>query len=243
MWLMDKKLRVLAAVAFSAILWSAAFIHPAAAADPSMTLFPTSGYAVLGKAFSVDILVDTGGAETTFTRAVFRFDPSQVRVTKAEYGDLYCEYPEDEYTVDNTLGWVKLTGFCQDDYYTSDGAPGLFGRITFTPLVEGNASFMFVTEYEDEEWESTMIEAGSPPQTITGIDYGGGTFTYTVVSSIPDGNDQGQLPGVGLFDERWVLTGIGLVAVGVLLAVGGRLYRSAHERHRFGSDRTVVISS
>lgn len=210
------------------------------AASPSFSLYPSTGYALLGKDFAVDIMLDTGGENVTMARAVFRFDPTEVRVTKAEYGDLFCQYPEEDYTVDNTKGWVKLTGFCLDPYYNSSGTPGLFGRFTFIPLVEGETTFTFVSDYTDEEWESVVLNAGSPPQLLSGPSVSGGK--YTAVTSI-DGAPlaDGSLPGVGLFDDKPVLLGSGLFALGVAAVALWNGGRKEKQRAVGKNDRTVVI--
>jgi hypothetical protein len=220
----------------------AMLLLPAAAraAGPSFTLYPSTGYALIGENFAVDVMLDTGGENVTMARAVFRFDPTEVRVTKAEYGELFCQYPEDDYTVDNTLGWVKLTGFCLDPYYNSSGTPGLFGRFTFVPLVQGETTFTFVRDYTDEEWESALMNAGSPPQQLSGLSVSGGT--YTAVASIDGAQPvDGTLPGVGLFDDKRVLLGSGLFALGIAAVVTWNA-GSREKKQRAGkNDRTVVL--
>ncbi|MDD3662209.1 MAG: hypothetical protein PHG63_04055 [Candidatus Dojkabacteria bacterium] len=209
------------------------------AAVPTVKLYPATGYAELGKNFSIDIMLDTGGQDTISTQAVFRFDPSKVRVTKAEYGDLYCQYPTDEYTVDNTLGWVKLTGFCLDPAYNSGSSPGLFGRITFIPLVTGTTTFRFEETGSDDEWISKLTNDGSPPQAISPVMYTGGT--YTIVSSVNSGGSSGQgsLPGVGLFDGKAAIYGGGLLACAGTVFVADTVIRRI--RRKFSDNPSVVI--
>lgn len=207
-----------------------------------MTLYPDRGYALLEKPFAVDVMLDSGGEDLIEARAVFQFDPTRVQVTKAEYGELFCQYPEEEYAVDNTAGWIKLTGYCNDPYYNSNGTPGLFGRFTFEPQMEGEVEFAFVESYADESWVSHALDTSSPPQEVTGIIFDGGT--YTVVSSITpvdDGtNHQTKLPGVGIFDDRRVLFGVVLVGGGILIAGGDRLVRRIRGT-REQKGRTVIV--
>jgi hypothetical protein len=219
---------------------------PLRADAASMTLYPDRGYALLTKPFAVDIMLDTGSEDVMEARAVFRFDPTRVQVTKAEYADLFCQYPEDQYAVDNTAGWIKLTGYCNDPYYNSDGTPGLFGRFTFEPIMEGTVEFEFIDSYDDEDWISHLLDTSSPPQEITGVQYTGGT--YAVVSSVgpvDGGNGDGtrtKLPGVGIFDDKRVLLGAVLLGGSVLVVVGERMIRA---RRKSGNDQggTVVVKS
>lgn len=211
------------------------------AAGPDLSLYPGTGYAVLNKDFSIDIMLDTGGEDTTTTRAVFRFDPDKLQVIKAQHGDLYCQYPEDEYTVDNTGGWVMLTGFCLEPYYNSGSSPGLFGRITFRPQVEGIVTMNFEFNGNDEEWKSIVKDNGSPPQNIlTNIPDNG---TYTVVSSVPDpsAGTSGDLPGVGIFDNNFVVWGLVLVSLSgsvLLIDWGLTILKS---QFKTNDERTVII--
>ncbi len=226
-------------IGFVAFLGFIVLSSSANAANPSLSLYPATGYALLGKNFTVDIMLDTGGEDTTTARAVFRFDPEKLRVTKAEYAELYCQYPEDEYTVDNTLGWVKLTGFCLDPYYNSGSTAGLFGRITFVPLVEDVITLDFVETYKDDEWESMIMDAGSPPQEILGLQVSNGS--YTVVSQIDGGSTTEKLPGVGLWDDNKVVIGVIFVAGALVVLVGGSVAVSALRKKKSGGDRTVIV--
>lgn len=234
--------RFLIAAVLTTVILVVSLVSPLAAfaVGPSFNLYPSTGYALLGKEFATDIMLDTGSEDLTMARAVFRFNPAKVRVTKAEHGDLFCQYPEDEYTVDNSLGWVKLTGFCLDPYYNSLGTEGLFGRITFVPLVEGETTFKFVQSYEDDEWESTMKDAGSPPLAVTGIAFSGGT--YTVVSSIDGAQPvDGTLPGVGIFDDTRIVIGMAFVGAAGAILLGSYLFGSVRRRRKASGERTVVV--
>jgi len=222
------------------------FASASYAAGPSLSLYPKTGYAVLNKDFSVDIMLDTGCEDTITTRAVFRFDPDKLQVIKAQHGELYCQYPEDEYTVDNVGGWVMLTGFCLDPYYNSGSSASLFGRITFRPKVEGTVTMDFEFDGSDKEWKSIVTDNGSPPQNVlTNTPVGG---TYTVVSSIPSSSGlsgttgtTGKLPGVGVFDSNFVLWGLVLVSlsVSVLLVDWGMKILKTQLKTR--DERTVII--
>lgn len=219
------------------------FVRASYAAGPSLSLYPETGYAALNKDFSVDIMLDTGGEDTTTTRAVFRFDPDKLQVVEAQHGDLYCQYPEDEYTVDNEGGWVMLTGFCLDPYYNSGSSPGVFGRITFKPLIEGTVTMNFEFDGDDKEWKSIVKDNGSPPQNMLTNDPSGGT--YTVVSSMPSSSGTagttGKLPGVGIFDNNVVVWGLVLVSLAgsvLLVEWGIRILKTQLKTH---DERTVII--
>ncbi len=217
------------------------------AAGATLSLYPSSGYAVLNENFAVDIMLDTGGAETTSTQAVFRFDPDKIEVTKAQHGELYCDYPDDDYSVDNVDGWVKLTGFCLDPYYSSGSSEELFGRITFQPLVEGEVELEFVTTGTNEDWYSFVKDTGSPPEDILSSSSDG---RYTVVSEVPrdvsagtTGTTSGteKLPGVGLLDGGFWHIGAGLLVLAGIVMVGDVVIGNFRRKMELRSERTVVV--
>lgn len=219
------------------------FAVPAGAEAASMTLYPKTGYALIAKPFAVDVMLDTGGKDVTEARAVFRFDPKKVQVTKAEYGELFCQYPEDEYAVDNDAGWIKLTGYCNDPYYNSNGMPGLLGRFTFEPKVEGTVDFDFVKDYDDENWVSRIMNTSSPPQEISGVQYE--NASYTLVANITQNNNGtegkgGKLPVVGLFDN-WIVFGGAALFMGGMTAIFIQRMSSFFERRKKLRDSTIIV--
>jgi len=236
------KVKFFVCVAVAVLLYGFVPVHTLAA-SPMFSLYPRSGYALLGKNFSVDMTLDTGGQDLSLARAVIRFNPDEIRVVKAEHGDIFCQYPEDDYTVDNTLGWIKLTGFCLDPLYNSEGSSGLFGRITFVPLVEGSVKLTWVTDYTDSEWNTGLMNDGSPPQEVTiGTSNVSSSGVYTVVSHINEGGSDGSLPGVGIFDNKVIL--MGLLCIGASLLVMGMhwLWIAMRKRKSSHEGRTVVLT-
>ncbi len=189
-----------------------AWCKPAYGAGASIRLYPNTGYASLGSEFSVDIMLDTAGEETNQTVVVLKYDPAKLEVTKAEYGDLYCDYPDDKSSIDNTEGILKITGFCQQPYKTN-GEAGLFARITFQSLVEGVTRVTFEYDGSDDEWMTSVMSVDSPPENILTVAPARGTYTVISKTSKPTGP---KLPGVGLFDSKWVYVGGGLIGGGVL---------------------------
>lgn len=211
------------------------------AASTSFSLYPSSGYAILNQDFAVDIMLDTGSRNTTTARAVLSFNPQQLRITKAEFGSLYCQYPDDEYSSDNTSGQIILTGFCLDPYYNSNSTPGLFGRVTFKPLIEGTAVINFVYSGSDVAGVSVIKDTGSPPINILTSRPSGGS--YSVVTLVPSGTtpSQTRLPSVGLFDNKVLLIGGSLILSSVVLLCGTSIISAIKKANTHRDRRTVII--
>ncbi len=230
-------------ILFGTLFFFLAFPNRILAASPEMSLYPSSGYALLGEDFTVDIMLDTRGEQTTKAKAVLRFNPDEIKVVKAEHADLYCQYPEDEYTVDNDEGWIVLTGFCLDPYYSTASQAELFGRFTFQPLKEGETEIEFVSNNSEDD-KTLVMDTGSPPQTLDVVKSGG---TYEIVSDVDpgDGNGDtpsGKLPGVGILDTKLTWVGMGLIGLGgglfVLSTVGLKIFKNVAGKNK----RTVIAN-
>lgn len=214
------------------------FATPVLAVSPTFTLYPDGGYAILNREFSVDILLNTAGRDTTNARAVLSFDPDRLEVTKVAFGGLYCQYPEDEYSADNTNGEVILTGFCLDPYYNSDSTSGLFGRVTFRPLLEGTATINFEYSTTGGDDVSAIKDTGSPPINILASRPDG--VSYSVVTQVPGGS-QAQLPGAGIFDNKALVLGFSLIIVSIVVVTGGGILNHIRRVNDNRNRRTIVL--
>jgi hypothetical protein len=209
------------------------------AATPSFSLSPSSGKVKLDKEFVVDMLIDTKGKEITLARAVIKYDPNLVEVVTAERNaSLFCQYPEDEQTVDNDNGITMITGFCQsgqDTLYKTTGNADVFARIHFQTLKKGSAKISWEFSGEDEPFMSVMMKDGSP--TINILTTKPKSATFSIVTSIASSTDNTQ--------ETFPNTGIGLsfgfVGVGILLVALGFAYTNIVEQKRKSQLKTVVV--
>lgn len=80
------------------------------AAEPSFSFFPAGGIVTdKSKGFSVDVLIDTAGQEVMSAKFVVLFDPTVLRLTKAERNStLFSQWAEEESSIDNDNGVVML---------------------------------------------------------------------------------------------------------------------------------------
>ncbi len=76
--------------------------------EASLSLAPTSLSANKGCEFNLDINVNTGGANTSGTDAVIKFNPALLTALSVENGSFYPTYPGN--VVDNTSGKVLVSG-------------------------------------------------------------------------------------------------------------------------------------
>ncbi len=136
----------------------------------TFTIIPNSGTVRKDREFVTDIMIDTKGDSSLLSRVVLTFDHTKLKVIKAENNEsLYCDYPEDKQSVDNTNGVIVLTGFCQSGNgvgYKTTGEPDLFARITYVPIKAGDIEINWEYSGIDEEFKSIIMKDGSPTTSI-----------------------------------------------------------------------------
>ncbi len=201
------------------------------------TLKPGNGAIKKGENFTVDILIDSEGEDVILARSVLTFNPDLVRVVKAERNDsLFCDYPEDEQSVDNTNGVVMLTGFCQSGkaiLYSTVSTPDVFERVEFEAISSGDLVLEFEYSGEDEPFKSAILTDGSPPSNqLTDAPISG---KYTIVNT--------YVPPTGQTPDTGYSISLGMILGGVALLIVGFLYlkfkESIFEPKLKG--RTVVV--
>ncbi|OGC44222.1 hypothetical protein A2400_01565 [candidate division WS6 bacterium RIFOXYB1_FULL_33_14] len=184
------------------------------AADASFSFYPSSGIVEdVKEGFTVDILIDSGGYELSKARAVIKFDPSVVQLSKAmKNNSLFEEWPLDQSTTDNTNGIVMLTGITSSDglvpYYKTATSPDVFARLEFDIVDESAEKILLSFEYsgEDELFQSVLISAGKDTQNVL----------LSVPSSVTFLIDDDIVPSTSI-DMNTLGIGIGIL----LILVGG----------------------
>jgi hypothetical protein len=185
----------------------------ASAAAAEFSFRPGSGQIKRGANFTVDILIDTVGEASSLARAVVTFDPDLVQVLKAEKNEsLYCDYPEDEQSVDNTNGVLMLTGFCQsgeDVLYETEDDPDVFARVQFEAVSTGSLVLDWEYSGEDVPFKSVVVADGSPPQNV--LDEKPVSGVYSIVANITT-----PPPSTGYtVSIVMIAAGIGLLSLGI----------------------------
>jgi hypothetical protein len=233
---MDKVLRlnkklVPAIIAFLLLLLPT----PIFAAVYSIT--PPSGYVAAGDEFVLDILIDTEGAKSNLARAVVTFDPTLVKLTKAERNNsLYATYPEDGQSTDNTNGVVMITGFTQSgsgSLYQTDGSPDVFARLTFEVLKKGTLEIEWEFSGQDEPFKSVIMIDGSPPQNGLSSKPSGARYI------LEDGTPDVPVTALSIEKNNFVIAGVAIIGAGLIFSGGGVLY-GVSRKYLTSNKRTLV---
>jgi hypothetical protein len=152
---------------------SLSFLSPVAAQSTGATFaFSPSTKAVRpDTTFTVNIVIKANTEKKiSYARAIVVFDPTELEITNAESGSIFCNYPTDQanYESDNTAGQLMITGIstgvsgCEYPLPTSTGI--VFATITFKAKKLGNAEVSFVYNGRQADDQSGITDTNSPPQ-------------------------------------------------------------------------------
>lgn len=204
------------------------------ATGANFSFYPDGGIIVdSSKGFTVDVLIDTSGEEVMSAKFVVLFDPTVLRLKKAERNSsLFESWPEDESSLDNDNGVVMLSGFTQSGtgtpFSTSD-KPEIMARLTFEVLKEKTTYLDWEFDTNNGVFDTQIMKDGSPPQNVLTEKPKNAVFQFSEGGVIKPDVD------TGIFDFKF------LIVVGaVLLMFGGFMIftRPGFYRRRKG---TVVI--
>jgi hypothetical protein len=204
------KLFFILLIVFSVGLFVAAGPVKAAA---SLSLSPASKSVAVGESFTVDVMLDTKGAETDAADAIILYDSAKLEATAASLGSLYTNKLEENTGVSGKV-ILRATSSVASDYSGS----GTFATITFNALESGTANVSF--EFESgSTTDSNVASAGvdilssvaNGTYTITsgGI---GGTSDDTSTDS-GDSTTSPQLPETASVGPTIFVTGLGVLAI------------------------------
>lgn len=86
----------------------ASYLPPAYAAGASLSLSPATGTFNKGCSFSLEIKVDTGGAQTDGTDAILFYDTTRFTATQIRNGTIYPDFPGN--SIDPQAGKLTVSG-------------------------------------------------------------------------------------------------------------------------------------
>lgn len=96
---------------FSILLLAAPLLFPSAVSAATLSLSPSSGTFNKGCSFSLDVVLDTQGAQTDGTDVILIYDPSRFSITTSSIiakTDVYPDFPGNN--VDEAAGKITILG-------------------------------------------------------------------------------------------------------------------------------------
>lgn len=152
-------------------------VPPALAAAAALSLSPSSGTFNKSCSFSLDVVLDTGGAETDGTDAIIIYDASRFRATSISTGSIYSDYPGSN--IDEATGKITVSGLSA--VTSSFTGKGTLATINFT--VQDNAAagvsqikFDFDANNKAKTTDSNVVQRGTASDILNSVVNG----SYTV---------------------------------------------------------------
>lgn len=212
------------------------------AQQASLSLSPTSGTFNKGCPFTLNIILNTGGAATDGTDVILIYDPSRFSATSISSGSIYSEYPGNN--VDDVNGKVTVSGLAS----VTSAFSGSGTLATVNLLVKENApagasqiKFDFDPNDKSKTTDSNVVERGTVSEILnsvvngsfivgtgtcavlprTGVGTGQGTTGVGTPSAVPSTIDQivdstGQGPGTKEFTFMLAIVGATLTILGII---------------------------
>ncbi len=210
--------------------------NTAFAVAATMYLSPATGSHDSGEEFTVDIMIDTGGVDVQTARASLSYDPDIIQVIAVSHSNIFCQFPDSGYEVDNTNGQMILTGFCQDEHYGTVGDADILGRITFKGMSGGSVEVSFNFDGTDDDEMTYMKTPGSPPQTLDMTTPTDGTYTISGAAVQDD-----DLPETGLWENASVTFGVSLVLLSIFVLIADAFLPLVMKWLNQRGQRTIVV--
>lgn len=195
----------------------------------SLSLSPTSGTFNRGCTFSLDVKVDTGGAQTDGTDAIIFYDPTRFTAINVKTKTIYQSYPQS--SIFEEEGKVAIAGVASST--TPFVGAGTLATIDFqvaaqAPTGVTQIKFDFDPNNREKTNDSNIVDRATTSDILSKVNNGSytiGTGTCKGVSTItPQPTGQGgptttdELPQSGSMETTVVLAvaGSALVLIGIL---------------------------
>lgn len=154
------------------ILHSAFFIPVALAQQATLSLSPSTGTFNPGCNFTVDILLNTGGAPTDGTDAILTYDTSRLTTnsTSIASGTIYPDYPGNN--VDQQSGKITISGLAS--ITSAFSGQGNLATVTFTvkpeaPMGEAPVNFDFDPNNKTNTTDANVVERGTVTDILNSV--------------------------------------------------------------------------
>ncbi len=209
------------------------------AQSATLSLSPSSGTFNKSCSFTLDIRLDTAGAQTDGTDAILIYDQSRVTATSITSGSIYTDYPGN--SIDDTNGRITVSGLAS--VTSAFSGQGSLATVNFTvkenaPTGATQIKFDFDPSDKAKTTDSNVVQRGTATDILSSVvngNYTVGTGSCAMVSptpvprgqgavSTPSGEEKGgeiplkTLPPAGTEQLTYTLAIVGsiLVVLGIL---------------------------
>lgn len=164
--------------------------------NASLSLSPSSNTYNIGCSFTLDVNLDTDGANTDGTDVILRYDPSILTATSIDPGSTYSDYPNK--SIDSSGGVISISGLASVNQPFNGS--GKFATIHFNVNSSANASsaqvkFDFDAANPKNTKDSNVVKSVDVVDILRSVTNG----TYAIGSGVcTNGSGSGSVntPGV-----------------------------------------------
>lgn len=156
-----------------------ALITPSQVLAATLSLSPSSGTFNKGCNFSLNIVLDTAGAQTDGTDAILLYDQSRLTANSIQSGTIYPDYPGNN--IDNTGGKITVSGLASVS--SAFSGQGNLATISFTVKDQAatgatQIKFDFDPNNKAKTTDSNVVERGTVVEVLNSVVNG----NYTIGS-------------------------------------------------------------
>lgn len=181
----------------------------------SMSLSPATLSRNVGDEFSVDIVVDPEGEESSGATAIVDYDTTILQAELVTAGTAFTQ--ELENSIDPTAGQIRYDAGVLG---TTVSSRSTLATIKFKAIAAGVAAVTIVFDPNSTTDTSIVAAASGPTNLLTEGNVNNGSYTISAAGTTSTGTS-GTLPDTGVVEDTLMVLGGG----SILLVLGGFLAR------------------
>jgi LPXTG-motif cell wall-anchored protein len=181
----------------------------------SMSLSPATLSRYINDEFSVDIVVDPEGQDSSGATAIINYDKDKLQAETVTAGTSFTQ--ELENSIDPTLGQIRYDAGVLGSTVNTRST---LATIKFKAITAGVAAVNIVFDPNSTTNTSIVAAASGPTNLLTDGNVNNGSYTISATGSGTTRNT-GTLPGTGAVEDTLMVLGGG----SLLLVLGGFLAR------------------
>lgn len=191
--------RIYSFIALFLILIALFYAPSAYAQQATLSLSPASGTFNRNCAFSLDVNLNTGGADTDGTDSILVYDPSRFSATSITNGTVYSEYPGNN--IDSTNGKITISGLASvTSPFTGSGKLATVNFLVKDTAATGatQMTFDFDANNKSKTTDSNIVQRGTVVDILNSVVNGSftvGSGSCAAASPAP-GSARGAPSGV-----------------------------------------------
>ena len=172
-------------------------LSPVYAQSATLSLSPSSGTFNKGCTFSLDLRLDTAGAQTDGTDAILLYDSSRLTATSITSGNIYPDYPGN--SIDDTSGKITVSGLASvSSAFSGQGSLAVvnFSVKENAPAGATQVKFDFDPNDKAKTTDSNVVQRGTTSDVLSSVVNGNYTIGTGACGTLP-ATGGGSAPGRG----------------------------------------------